>query len=55
MRTRIVNYNKLEQTSFDEQINEVIKELEDNNNTIQDIKIMNEKRILIMYSVNKFI
>lgn len=55
MRTRIVNYNKLEQSSFDEQINKVIEELEKNEITIKDIKVMNEKRILIMFSINKFI
>lgn len=55
MRTKIVNYDRLEQTSFDEQINKVIEELEKNEITIKDIKVMNEKRIIIIYSVNKFI
>lgn len=55
MRTRIVNYNKLEQTSFDEQINKVIEELEKNEITIKDIKVMNERKIIIIYSINKFI
>lgn len=55
MRTKIVNYDRLEQTSFDEQINKVIEELEKNEITIKDIKVMNEKRIIIIYSINKFI
>lgn len=55
MRTRIVNYDRLEQSSFDEQINKVIEELEKNEITIKDIKVMNEKRIIIIYSINKFI
>lgn len=55
MRTKIVNYDRLEQSSFDEQINKVIEELEKNEITIKDIKIMNEKKILIMFSINKFI
>ena len=55
MRTRIVNCNKLEQSSFDEQINKVIEELEKNEITIKDIKVMNERKIIIIYSINKFI
>lgn len=54
MRTKIVNYDRLEQSSFDEQINKVIEELEKNEITIKDIKVMNEKRIIIIYSINKF-
>ncbi|MCD8835065.1 hypothetical protein K2V58_12380 [Staphylococcus arlettae] len=51
MRIKIVNYNKLEQSSFDEQINKVIEELEDGNlfSNIIDIKVMNEKRVMILY------
>lgn len=49
MRTKIVNYNKLEQSSFDEQINIVMKELEESIYQIIDVKVMNEKRIMILY------
>lgn len=55
MKTKIVNYDRLEQSSFDEQINKVLEELEKNEITIKDIKVMNEKRIIIIYSINKFI
>ena len=55
MRTKIVNYDRLEQSSFDEQINKVIEELEKNEITIKDIKVMNERKIIIIYSINKFI
>ena len=49
MRTMIVEEDKLLIESFDEQINKVIEEIEQNK-TIKDVKIMNDKRILIMYS-----
>lgn len=49
MRTKIINYNKLEQSSFDEQINIVMKELEESIYQIIDVKVMNEKRIMILY------
>ena len=52
IQTRIVNYDRLEQSTFDEQINEVLKQLEEEtNNNIKDIKVMNEKRIMIIYEV----
>lgn len=49
VRTKIVNFNKLEGSSFDEQINKVIEELEESIYSIKDIKVMNEKRIMILY------
>lgn len=55
MRTVIVNYNKLDQTSFDVQINKALEDIEQDNNTVKDIKVMNEKRVMIVYSQDKFI
>lgn len=43
------------QESFEEQLNEVIDEIEEDNNTIKDIKVLNEKKVLIIYTINKFI
>lgn len=51
IRTRIVEENRLIQESFDEQINKVIEEIEEENifNKIKDIKVINEQKVLIVY------
>ncbi|MCE5030047.1 MULTISPECIES: hypothetical protein [Staphylococcus] len=51
IQTRIVNYDRLEQSTFDEQINEVLKQIQEVNKFIKiiDIKVMNEKRVMILY------
>lgn len=50
-RTRIVEENTLIQESFDEQINKVIEEIEEENifNKIKDIKVINEQKVMIVY------
>ena len=54
MRTKIVNYNKNKLDTFEEQINKVLDEIEENK-TIKDIKVFNEQKVLIIYTINKFI
>lgn len=54
MRTIIVEENKLSIESFDEQINKVIEEIEQNK-TIKDIKVLSNDKVLIIYTINKFI
>ena len=54
MRTKIVNYNKNKLDTFEEQINKVLDEIEENK-TIKDIKVVNEQKVLIIYTINKFI
>lgn len=54
MRTMIVEEDKLLIDSFDEQINKVIEEIEQNK-TIKDIKVLSNDKVLIIYSINKFI
>lgn len=51
IRTRIVEENTLIQESFDEQINKVIEEIEEENifNKIKDIKVINEQKVMIVY------
>lgn len=51
LRTRIVEENTLIQESFDEQINKVIEEIEEENifNKIKDIKVINEQKVMIVY------
>lgn len=48
MRTKIVNYNKNKLDTFEEQINKVLDEIEENK-TIKDIKVLNEQKVLIIY------
>lgn len=48
MRTKIVNYNKNKLDTFEEQINKVLDEMEENK-TIKDIKVLNEQKVLIIY------
>ena len=57
MRTKIVNYNKNKLDTFEEQINKVLDEIEEVNlfSKIKDIKVLNEKKVLIIYTINKFI
>lgn len=54
MRTIIVEEDKLLLESFDEQINKVIEEIEQNK-TIKDIKVLSNDKVLIIYTINKFI
>lgn len=54
VRTKIVNYNKNKLDTFEEQINKVLDEMEENK-TIKDIKVLNEQKVLIIYTINKFI
>ena len=55
MRTIIVEEDKLSIESFDEQINKVINEIEEIGITIRDIKLLSEHKVLIIYTINKFI
>ena len=50
----IVEEDKLLIESFDEQINKVIEEIE-KNKTIKDIKVLSNDKVLIIYTINKFI
>ena len=54
VRIKIVNYNKNKLDTFEEQINKVLDEIEENK-TIKDIKVLNEQKVLIIYTINKFI
>ncbi|MGI2239339.1 hypothetical protein [Staphylococcus cohnii] len=55
MRTIIVEEDKLLSESFDEQINKVIEEIDEIRITIRDIKVLSEHKVLIIYTINKFI
>lgn len=55
MRTIIVEENKLLLESFDEQINKVIEEIDETRITIKDIKVLSNDKVLIIYTINKFI
>lgn len=55
MRIRIVEEDTLLPTSFDEQINKVIEELDETRITIRDIKVLSEHKVIIIYTINKFI
>jgi hypothetical protein len=54
IHVKIVNYNKNKLDTFEEQINKVLDEMEENK-TIKDIKVLNEQKVLIIYIINKFI
>ena len=49
MKIKIVQEDMFKQESFEEQLNEVIDEIEEDNNTIKDIKVMSEQKVLIIY------
>lgn len=56
IQTKIVIYNKNKQTKFEEQINEVLEDIQSELDevtqmyyVIQDIKVINEHKVLIIY------
>lgn len=55
IRTKIVAYNRNKLTTFEEQINEVLEVLQTESNKeyktyyVQDIKVINEHKVLIIY------
>lgn len=60
IQTKIVTYNKNKQTNFEEQINEVLLGIQTTNHVmegiptdiflvVQDIKVINEHKVLIIY------
>lgn len=56
IQTKIVTYNKNKQTKFEEQINEVLEEIQLELDgvtqmyyVVQDIKVINEHKVLIIY------
>lgn len=56
MQTKIVTYNKNKQSKFEEQINEVLEDIQSELDevtqmyyVIQDVKVINEHKVLIIY------
>lgn len=56
IQTKIVTYNKNKQTKFEEQINEVLEDIQSELDevtqmyyVVQDIKVINEHKVLIIY------
>lgn len=56
IQTKIVTYNKNKQTKFEEQINEVLEDIQSELDevtqmyyVIQDVKVINEHKVLIIY------
>lgn len=54
MNVKIVKYDRSNEVTFEEQINEVIEELVESNNRIIDVKVIDEKKVLILYKNNMF-
>jgi hypothetical protein len=54
IHVKIVNYNKNKLDTFEEQINKVLDEMEENK-TIKDIKVLSNDKVLIIYTINKLI
>lgn len=55
MRIRIVEEDTLLPTSFEKQINQVIDNIDEARITIRDIKVLSEHKVIIIYTINKFI
>lgn len=56
IQTKIVTYNKNKQSKFEEQINEVLENIQSELDevtqmyyVIQDVKVINEHKVLIIY------
>lgn len=56
IQTKIIIYNKNKQTKFEEQINEVLEDIQSELDevtqmyyVVQDIKVINEHKVLIIY------
>jgi hypothetical protein len=55
MRIRIVEEDTLMLSTFEEQINNVLEELDNETTTIREVKALSEHKVIIIYTINKFI